>query len=138
MTISRDLTRIKQLTSPKESAEYHKVLQELELFATKLNSEVLSGPNLKVLVEPGFKVNAGQQFKVVIVVKTQGFRDVLLRAYVPDDGYPVVLSFVGEEEAAADEQMLLEHLYETIPNNTDIQSRLRALRALSEMAIDAE
>lgn len=138
MTVSRDLSRFERLTSPKVFAEYDKVLQELEIFASKLDSEVLSGPNLEVLVEPGFKVNAGQQFKVVIVVKTQGFRDVLLRAYVPDDGYPVVLSFVGEEAAAADEQMLLQHLYETIPNNSDIQSRLRALRALSEMARDAE
>ena len=138
MTVSRDLTRFKQPTSPEGFPVYDKVVQELETFATKLDSDVLAGPNLEVLIEPGFKVNAGQQFKVVVVVKTQGFRDVLLRAYVPDDGYPVVLSFVGQEVEAADEQTLLQHLYDIIPSNADIQSRLRALRALAETQRDAE
>lgn len=138
MTVSRDLTRFKQPTSPEVFPEYDKVVQELETFATKLDSEVLGGPNLEVLIEPGFKVNAGQQFKVVVVVKTQGYRDIILRAYVPDDGYPVVLSFVGQEAEATNDQMLLQHLYDTIPSNADIQSRLRALRALAETSRDAE
>lgn len=69
-------------------------------------------------------------------MKTQGFRDIILRAYVPDDGYPVVLSFVGQETEATNEQMLLQHLYDTIPSNADIQSRLRALRALAETPRD--
>lgn len=138
MTVTRDLSRFKQPTSPSLFPEYDKVVKELETFATKLDSDVLVDPNLEVLIEPGFKVNAGQQFKIVVVVKTQGYRDILMRAYVPDTGYPAVLSFVGEEQSAADEQALVQLLYEAIPSNSDIQSRLRALRALAQTPRDAE
>ena len=82
MTVLRDLTRFKQPTSPEAFPEYHEVVQELD---------------------------AGQQFKV-IVVKTHSFRYILLHAYVPDNGYPVVLSFVGQEAQATNVEMLLQHL----------------------------
>ena len=131
VTWSRDLTRFKRIVGPEMFPEYYKVVQELRCFVGSLRCDVLAGPNLEVLIEPGFKVKAGQLYKVVVVVKTQGFRDVLLRAYVPDGGYPVVLNFMGHDVEAADEQTLLQHLYDTTPSNADIQFRLRALRALS-------
>jgi len=122
---------LRQETGPDMFSTYYSVVQELTIFAHKLESELLTSLT-RVAVEPGYTVRMGQQFKVIVTMPN-GFRDVLLRAYVPDDGYPVVLSFLGQEAEATDEQILLQHLYDVIPSDGDFQSRIRAFRALISM-----
>jgi hypothetical protein len=106
------------------------VIQELVLFSEKLQTDIL-GNNFEVIIEPSFQVNVGRRFNIVIVMKTQQFRDTLFCAYVPDKGFPVVLDFPGKEIIAEDDETLTKALYETIPNNEDIQSRLRAMIAIA-------
>jgi hypothetical protein len=50
-----------------------------------------------VTVEPGYRVNFGQQYNIVLQIPSRKFRDVLFRAYVPPQGYPVRLDFFGED-----------------------------------------
>lgn len=114
---------------------YHEVVGALRDFAAALVSDVIKTENIDVTLQHGFKVNQGQQFKLVLTIKPQSYTDVLLRAYVPDGGYPVVLDYVGIEKICPDLPALEAALYSDIGSNADIQSRLRAVIALAKEAV---
>ncbi len=52
---------------------------------------------VRVHVEAGHRVNYGQQYNFVVYVDKVKLRDVLFRAYVPPDGFPVTLDFFDIE-----------------------------------------
>lgn len=63
---------------------------------------------VSILLEPGYRVNAGQQFNVVVRVPLKDYSATLFRAYVPETtGYPVSFDFYGETlvTAATDDDM---------------------------------
>ena len=128
----KDLTQHNPSLKNQAFAKYFEVENLLQEFASKLATELVAHKNVEPFYELGFKVNAGQQFKIGLRLTNYPFHDVLVRAYVPDDGYPVTLNYVGKELAVSSETELIEHLYDTIPTNEDVLSRLRGILAIAD------
>jgi hypothetical protein len=75
--------------------QFKEVVDALRAVASGIAASVpVSGAS--VTVEPGYRVNFGQQYNVILDIKPRKFRDTLFRAYVSAQGYPVRLDFFGE------------------------------------------
>ena len=128
----KDLTKHREKLTDEAYSNYYEVENELEEFANKLSGELVAHKNVAPYYELGVKVNAGQQFNVGLRLTNYPTHDILLRAYVPDDGYPVTLNYVGHEVVARDKEELLRQLYEVVPTNPDVMSRLRGILAMAD------
>ena len=97
--------------------------------AAEAIEESVSGTarEVKVLVEPGILANVGQQFNIVLRLPDILFRDVLFRAYVPFDGYPVSLDFFGEELESCEDRTAVEAAIIRFLGAQNVRERLRAL-----------
>lgn len=71
-------------------------------------TESLDGSDATVTLEIGHTVNYGVQMNIVIGIEGRRFRDILFRAYVPLDGYPVRLDLFGEELDMCEDKTALE------------------------------
>jgi len=131
MASKKGLSALKKKVHTVELNEYRTIVDQLGQFASDLSTQILETDDISVHVEAGFRVNIGQQFKIVLHVQTQTFRDILIRTYVPPTGYPVVVRFTGVERQAENNNELVRILYEEIPSNEGVQSRLQALLALA-------
>jgi hypothetical protein len=81
----------------------------------------------EVRVEPGHLVNLGQQFNMVLTIPSRNFRDVLFRAYVPMDGYPVNLDFFGETPVPCPDQARLESEIVRFLSDRNVNARLQMI-----------
>jgi hypothetical protein len=84
------------LKSVSPSPQFKEVVDALKAVASGIAAS-LPVKGGAVDVEPGYAVAFGQQYNVVLKIGPRQFRDVLFRAYVPPEGYPVRLDFFGEE-----------------------------------------
>jgi hypothetical protein len=128
--VSKDLVHRQPLIKGVAYDAHYAVVRELNEFTSKVSSEILQHSNLTTSLKPGFVVSAGQQYSMLVKIRSSGFEDVVLRFYVPPEGYPVTMSYMGHEEVAHDEEQLIKALYETIPENQGVQSKLRAFLAI--------
>lgn len=81
-------------TSPKPS-RVSEPIEELRRFCEGVT--VYVGPNGQCILERGYVVNIGQEFKVSLVRTDNQYKLVLLRAYVPPKDFPVYLDSYGDE-----------------------------------------
>ncbi len=92
------------------------------------------GSNVQVRIEPGFSVNIGQQYNMVIRVPTKdqpGYTGNLFRAYIPSDGYPVTLDLFGDRGTVCNSGAELTSAILTFLKHADVVQRLRALKDLA-------
>lgn len=127
---TKDLVPYQPLIKGGTYDTYYKVVEELTLYARKIESELLQRSNLKVTLKPGFTMRAGQQYLLTLTLTTTDHSDTLIKFYVRDAGYPVTVGYGGTEEVARDEEQLVELLYDKIPENESVQAKLRAFLAL--------
>ena len=87
------------------------------------------GVKAEVKVELGHLVNQGQEHRVAIRATGIGLSDYVLRAFVPADGYPVMLDMFEEtDRACADAESLVAALVE-LSEKPAMRQRLAAIRS---------
>lgn len=120
---------------PVPRSEAVDVLDEL---ADAIKRNVFGGmENVQVGLAPGFTVNMGQQYKVVVRVledrddQFPSYTDILVRTYVPSAGYPVVIDAFGEEKARCFSRAELEAELKKLLKHPDLRLRLESLKTLA-------
>jgi len=86
---------------------------------------------VQVRLEPSYRVNLGDQYRMVIRIPGQGFNDVLFRAYVPEDGFPVTLDLFDDEAPSCPDVAALEREIVEFLDHKDVKRRLSALKKLA-------
>jgi hypothetical protein len=114
---------------PAAFAEARAVLAEAIQVLTKL----IDNHSLKVACEVGHSVNYGVQHNVVVKESDGDFRDIICRAYIPIDGYPVTFDFMEEDLATCGNKKEMEDALVSFFGNTDLKNRIFAYRRQSPM-----
>jgi hypothetical protein len=86
---------------------------------------------VEVRLEAGHRVNLGQQFSFVVYVPLAKLRDVLFRAYVPVDGFPVTLDLFDDQHPHCDDLDALEKAILGFLAHPDVKLRLLEVRDLA-------
>jgi hypothetical protein len=86
-----------------------------------------------VVLEPGFTTNMGLEQKVVVEVSARSFRDVLFRAYVPVDGYPVEVDFYGENPVRCTSESDLDKAVGQFIKRPEVLARLKQYMSLGQL-----
>jgi hypothetical protein len=112
--------------------DYDRVVNKLQDLAAGIEASLTSGSaTIEVRIEPGYRVNLGQQYSLVLRVPKTGFRDVLLRAYVPVDGFPVSLDLFDDNHPRCDTLEALENEILGFLGHKDVKLRLRSLKRMA-------
>lgn len=86
---------------------------------------------VRVHVEAGHRVNYGQQYNFVVYVDKAKLRDVLFRAYVPPDGFPVTLDLFDIERPECNDVGELENKVLDFLAHKDVKTRILEIRELA-------
>ncbi len=116
------------LKRPVAPPGHEQALQKLREIAAGIQESL--GEPFVVRLEPGYRVNLGQQFKLAIRLKDPEFSDFLFRAYVPPDGFPVTLDLFGDEHPACADVAGLEAKLLEFLGKDEVVQRIDALRDL--------
>lgn len=116
------------LRRPAASSGYEEALKKLREIASGIEESL--GDPFVARIEPGYRVNQGQQFKLAIRLKDPEFSDFLFRAYVPPDGFPVTLDLFGDEHPACADVSELEAKLLEFLGKAEVVQRIDALRDL--------
>jgi hypothetical protein len=74
------------LQSVAPAPQFKEVVEALRAVAAGIGASLpVAGGS--VTVEPGYRVNFGQQYNVILEIKPRKFRDTLFRAYVSPQGF---------------------------------------------------
>ena len=118
--------------SPTEAeAKYEEKYEALKLLAFSIQqwfSKKRKSP-VEVFVEPGYQIDVGQQFNMVLQIAGKGIRDTLFRAYLSPDG-KVSFDFYGEELIACDTVEDMQTAVETFLSKPEVRSRMRVYKDL--------
>ena len=110
---------------------YREAVDLLRAFAEQV-AELInqpSGGQAEVKVELGHLVNQGQEHRIAIRATEIGLSDYVLRAFIPVDGYPVVLDMFEESDrVCASAESLIAALVE-LSAQPSMQQRLAAIRS---------
>jgi hypothetical protein len=99
----------------------------LRAFAQQVASLINTG-GASVGVELGHLVNQGQEYRVVVRAPQIHLVDILLRAFIPIDGFPVVLDmFAQGETSCASEDDLVKALV-GVSKQPEVRQRLTNIR----------
>ncbi len=80
---------------------------------------------LECWLKPGFLVNSGQEWRVILKPKSRDYEQVLLRAYVPLDGFPTSLDLYGESMiSCSNEAALRKNLANFLTTKTVVETIL--------------
>jgi hypothetical protein len=101
-------TRIHQALEARPPSEAYQEAYDMLSTAAQAIEEVGIVNGGMITVEPGHLVNLGQQYNVVLSIPGKSFRDVLFRAYMPTNGFPVTLDLFGEDPVTCDTSDALE------------------------------
>src|SRR5580704_6965308 len=108
---------------------YDEAVTTLEKAAGGLQQFLSPGSDaVQVRLEPSSRVNLGDQYRMVIRIPSQGFNDVLFRAYVPEDGFPVTLDLFDDEAPTCPDVAALEQEIVKFVDHKDVKRRLSALK----------
>jgi hypothetical protein len=110
---------------------YREAVDLLHAFAEQV-AELINQPGggtAEVKVELGHLVNQGQEHRIAIRAPEIGMSDYVLRAFVPPDGYPVVLDAFSEaDRACATAESLVATLVE-LSAQPSMRQQLAAIRS---------
>jgi hypothetical protein len=120
-----------------DGSDYRKTYEALkrivDAIASSLNGNA-GREKLRILLEPGFLSDQGQQLNVVVAIPTIQYRDVLFRAYVPVGGYPTYLDLYGEELLPCEGEMDLENRILAFLARPEVRERLHILQDTAAQA----
>jgi hypothetical protein len=113
-----------------EGDDFNRVLKVLKDTAEAIRETRFQQSHVVVRVEPGFSVNLGQQFKIVVSVPRQGFSDILFKAYIPTDGFPVTLDLFGQRDEQYNDLTSLRKAILRFMERPEVRLRLDGLAEL--------
>jgi hypothetical protein len=120
---------------------YREAVDLLHAFAEQV-AELLKPPGgvaAEVKVKLGHQVDQGQEYRVVIRAPEIGLSDYLVRAFVPFDGYPVMLDMFEEADRQCDTAESLVAALVELSRRPAMQQRLAAIRgALADESLRGE
>lgn len=115
------------LTAAQPNAAFEEAAEAIRKAAEAIEeSGVVQGAQVRV--EPGHLLKLGQQLNVVITVHRLGFREVLFRAYVPENGFPVSLDFFGEQPVPCRDRQELEAAIVRLLQDRNVTTRLTMIQ----------
>jgi hypothetical protein len=112
------------------TAAFKEVLRELRALASAIEDSLVPD-KITVRVEAGHRVNLGQQYSFVMRVPGADLQDVLLRAYVPGEGFPVTLDLFSDERPKCSSIEALEATILEFLANPDVKQRLLEAKDLA-------
>ncbi len=110
--------------------DYDRVLRKLRDLAVAIEASLKPG-TIEVRVEPGYRVNLGQQYRFVFRIPKVDYRDVLLRAYVPTGGLPVSLDLFDDKHPECRTVEELEAALIAFLRHPDVKQRLLELKDIA-------
>ena len=120
---------------------FREAVDLLHAFAEQV-AELLKLPGgapVEVKVELGHLVDQGQEYRVVIRAPEIGLSDYLVRAFVPFDGYPVMLDMFEEADRRCDTTESLVAALVELSGRPAMLQRLAAIRgALADESLRGE
>ena len=129
-----DFKKLIEDTVPSASAGAHEaVVAALTQIGKQLEAG-LSSARLTVSVEPGYSVNLGRQWRVVIRIPATSVEQVLFKAYIPLEGYPVTLDFYSDEPTVCRNNEEMEKEIAAFVQKPEIGSQLAELKRIAERA----
>lgn len=115
-----------------EASAYDQALRKLRDLAAAVEASLSPGPgSIEVRIEPGHRVNLGQQYRFVFLVPRVQFRDVLFRAYIPGEGFPVTLDLFDDKHPKCDTLEALETEIIDFLKHRDVKQRLLSLKDMA-------
>lgn len=115
--------------SANDQSGYDEAVAKLREMAEAIQDAL--GEPFSVRLEPGYRTNLGQQFKIGVRLADPVFSDILFRAYVPPDGYPVTLDLLEDEHPACRDAGELEQTLLVFLDKQPVKDQLKALRGLA-------
>jgi len=85
---------------------------------------------VSVLVEPGYQIDVGQQFNVVLQIPEKAIRDTLFRAYLAPDG-TVRFDFYGEDYVTCSNADEMGKRVQEFLSQPEVRSRMRVYKDLA-------
>jgi hypothetical protein len=107
--------------------DYDRVVQKLRDLAQAIEASLAPGA-IEVRIEPGYRVSLGQQYTFAFRIPKIGFRDVLLRAYVPPSGFPVNLDMLDDQRRPCQTLEAVEEEIIHFLGDPDVKQRLLSLK----------
>ena len=90
----------------------------------------LANEAVEVGYEVGHNATYGLQHNVYVRLREGRFKDIVFRAYIPFDGYPVRLDLFGDELAICEERKVLDDCLAEYFQTPELRNRLLMLRSL--------
>lgn len=90
---------------------------------------------LECWLMPGFTVNLGQEWRVMLKPKSRDYEQILLRAYIPLDGFPTSLDLYGEVLTTCKNEA---YLRKNLANFLKTRTVLETILFLSKQAENAQ
>jgi hypothetical protein len=119
------------LKRPLSTADaYERSLATIKEAAASIERWFKAGKNVRVSVEPGYLVNAGQQLNVVIRIPSRNVQDTLFRAYLAMEG-AISFDFFGEELIECNTPQEAEQRVLDFLARPEMQLRMRAYKDLA-------
>ncbi len=116
-----------------ESGPYEQAMSVLREVAKGIEVSLSGGQPgvVQVVLEPGFRVNMGQQYRVRILVPKHNLSDTLFRAYVPMDGFPVTLDLFDEQSPSCPDADSLKRTLLDFLRHRDVRLRFLEIQKLA-------
>ena len=90
-----------------------------------------TGDALECTVDPGFSVDIGQEWRVVLTPKMRPtFQHILLRAYLPPAGFPAVLNLYDDDMTSCVSANALRRSLTTYLENPNVLETIKTLAKL--------
>ncbi len=113
----------------KYEEKYH-ALKQLASSIQQWFGKARRAPRVAVFIEPGYQIDAGQQFNLVLQISEKDIRDTLFRVYLSPEG-EVQFDFYGEDYVACDTVEQMQKAVESFLSEPEVRSRMRVYRDLA-------
>ena len=121
-----------QILASPDQPGYVEATNALHQLVAALERALAPG-SVQITLEPGYQTNLGLQINAVVRVPARQFQEVLFRAYVPVDGWPVSLDLGDKQPKPCGDVALLTE--EFLGFVRSVRQRLDALREIAAEAV---
>jgi len=125
-----DIEALVQRAVAGERVEHSEVVEQLVGIARALQNG-FGAAGIAVTIESGYWVNWGRQWRIVVRIAAANLEQVLFKAYVPAEGYPVKLDFYGDRLESAGDRAELEDAVKRFIAQPEISSQLAEIKAIA-------
>lgn len=137
--MKKDLSSFYKDVEP--SSDYKYVLSEINCFLDKICTDIIheyDSIEWTPCIEQKYLTDMGKLF--VCNVRPQGtemYKNVILRACIPAEGFPVQITCFGDEKTFNDKSSLENYLWKNALKNEDLVEFLRALKSINTLWEDS-